>query len=384
MQLIAKTLAGLEEVLENEIRELGGENIVRLKRAVQFEGDLKLLYRANYELRTAVRILQPIAKLKVRNEHELYQEIQTINWQNYMHVRDTLAIDAAVASPNFNHSKYVALKTKDAIVDQFRDAFGRRPSVDINNPHLRINIHIGGETCTVSLDSSGDSLHKRKYRVSNTPAPLSEVLAAGMIKLSGWQADCDFIDPMCGSGTLLIEAAMIAYNVPAQLLRQKFGFMKWENFDRSLWRQVKQEARKRQKAFKHKILGFDLDMEAVKACRNNIREIKLDGRVRVAQKDFADLNMEENNGGIMIMNPPYGERLEEDNINAFYTMIGDTMKKGFPGFDVWIISSNFGALKNIGLRTSRKIPLFNGSLDCKFQKYEMYRGTRKVKNEKQD
>ncbi len=379
MQLVAKTLAGLEGVLEKEILDLGGTNIVPLKRAVQFEGDLQLLYRANYELRTAIRILKPIANFTVRNEHELYRQVQTINWEDFMSLRDTLAIDAAIASPNFNHSKYVAQKTKDAIVDQFREKTGRRPDVDVNNPFLRINVHIGGTECTIALDSSGDSLHKRNYRLAQTSAPLSEVLAAGMLKLAGWNADRDFVDPMCGSGTILIEAAMMAYNVPAQIMRKDFAFMNWEDFDARLWRQVKQDARKKQRAFRYKLLGSDLDPEAIKTTRTNLQAVRLDNKVKLQLTDFADLELEENNGGLMIINPPYGERLEEDNINALYTMMGDRMKHAFTGFDAWVISSNFEAFKNLGLRTSRKIPLFNGSLECKFQHYELYKGSRKKK-----
>lgn len=365
--------------MEKEIASLGGENIVSLKRAVQFEGNLEVLYRANYELRTAVRVLKPIAKFNVRDEHELYQKIQTINWEEFMSIRDTLAIDAAVSSPHFNHSKYVALKTKDAIVDQFRAKSGRRPSVDINNPFLRINIHIGGSECTVALDSSGDSLHKRNYRVAQTSAPLSEVLAAGMLKLAGWKADRDFVDPMCGSGTILIEAAMMAYNIPAQVLRKDFCFMNWPDFDARLWRQVKQEARKKQRAFRYKLMGSDIDLEAIKASRTNVKTIRLDGKIRLERKDFADLELEENDGGLLIINPPYGERLEEENINGLYSMMGDKLKKTFTGFDAWILSSNFDAFKHIGLRTSKKIPLINGSLDCKFQHYELYQGSRKKK-----
>lgn len=379
MQLVAKTLAGLEAVLEKEIRDLGGTEIVPLKRAVQFEGGLELLYRANYELRTAVRVLKPIATFPVKNEHELYRQVQRINWEDYMSIRDTLAIDAAVASPHFNHSKYVALKTKDAIVDQFRNKTGRRPSVDINNPFLRINIHIGGSECTVALDSSGDSLHKRNYRQVQTAAPLSEVLAAGMLKLAGWKADRDFVDPMCGSGTILIEAAMMAYNIPAQIQRKDFGFINWPDFDARLWREVKQNARKKQRAFPFRLMGFDLDPEAIKASRTNCKTLRLDGKIKLEHKDFAELELEENNGGLMIMNPPYGERLEESNINAMYEMIGDRLKQQFAGFDAWVISSNFDAFKHLGLRTSRKIPLFNGSLECKFQHYELYKGSRKKK-----
>lgn len=379
MQFIAKTFAGLETVLQNEIEKLGAENINLLKRAVSFEGDLELLYRANYELRTALRILQPIAQFEVRNENELYESIKSIDWSKYMSHRDTLAIDAVVNSSNFNHTNYVALKSKDAIVDQFRESFGRRPSIDVDDPTLRINIHIGGTTCNVSLDSTGDSLHKRKYRVVSTVAPISEVLAAGMIQLSGWKFDRNFIDPMCGSGTIIIEAAMIACNIAPQVLRKEFAFMKWPNFDKSLLRRIKSDARLRQRPFAFKILGFDKDEEAISACRRNIQEIiALQGKIKVEQANFETLEPIPEKG-LLMMNPPYDERLAEENIKELYGNIGTRMKHFYAGYEAWIISANFGALKNVGLRPSKKIPLFNGPLECKFQKYEMYEGSKKGK-----
>lgn len=376
MQFIAKTMAGLEPVLQSELEALGAENIIILKRAVSFEGDLALMYRANYELRTALRILQPIAQFEVRNEDDLYRRVKSIDWSKYMSHRDTLAIDAVVSSQYFNHTNYVALKSKDAIVDQFREKFGSRPDVDVIDPTLRINIHIGKSTCNVSLDSSGDSLHKRKYRIMSTVAPINEVLAAGMVQLSEWKFDRNFIDPMCGSGTIIIEAAMLAYNIPPQVLRKDFAFMKWPSFDRNLWRSIKSDARKNQRDFKFQIIGADKDVEALKACRENLREINLQDEIKVSQADFktADPIPEK---GLLMMNPPYDERLEEHDIKALYGEIGTRMKHFYAGYEAWIISANFGALKNVGLRPSRKIPLFNGPLECKFQKYEMYEGSKK-------
>ena len=378
MQYIAKTMAGLEPVLQNELQALGAENIIILKRAVSFEGDLALLYRANYELRTALRILQPIAQFEVRDEHDLYKRVKSINWSDYMGHQNTLAIDAVVSSQYFNHTNYVALKSKDAIVDQFREKFGRRPDVDVNNPDVRINIHIGKTTCSVSLDSSGDSLHKRKYRVMSTLAPINEVLAAGMVQLSEWTFDRNFIDPMCGSGTIIIEAAMLAYNIPPQVLRKEFAFMKWPDFDRNLWRNIKSDARKNQRDFAYKIIGFDKSVEALKACRENLREINLQEQVKVAEADFKTATPLPEKG-ILMMNPPYDERLEEDDIKALYGEIGTRMKHFYAGYEAWIISANFDALKNVGLRPSKKIQLFNGPLPCKFQKYEMYEGSKKGK-----
>ena len=378
MQLTATTLTGLEEVLAKELEQLGAEDIQIKKRAVEFKGDKKLLYRANYELRTAIRVLVPIKRFKARDENQLYQNILQINWRDYLSSKGSLAIDAATRSDFFKHSKYAALKSKDAIVDQFRKKYGRRPDVDLTNPDLRINLHIFQDNCTVSLDSSGDSLHKRGYRTETVDAPLSEVLAAGIIMLTGWQCDGNFVDPMCGSGTNLIEAAMYAYNVPAQLNRKSFGFMKWSDFDKALFEQVKQEAQENIREFKHKILGFDKDFKAVRITEWNIISAKMDGKVEVSRKPFERLKAPEEKG-IMIINPPYELRLVTGDINGLYKMIGDQLKNEFKGFEAWIISSNFQALKNVGLRPSKKIVLQNGPLECKLQKYELYEGSKKVK-----
>ena len=377
MKLIAKTLHGFEALLAEELSELGASQIHVLKRAVAFEGDQALLYRANYLLRTAIRIIKPIYHFTAFNERELYRGIQEIDWSKYMDVDDTLAIDALCSSEFFQHSKYVALKSKDAIVDQFRNNTGRRPNVELREPNLRINIRIWNEEVTVSLDSSNDSLHRRGYRKKTEEAPISEVLAAGLILLTGWKGDCTFIDPMCGSGTILIEAAMIAQNIPAQYFRDSFGFQGWKDFDEELWNTIVRKANKNRKVLTHPILGFDISYRAIQTAKLNIRAAKMEGQIQLEQKAFQDLTPTDDEGGIIVTNPPYDERLREGNIVELYKSIGDQLKTYFAGFNAWILSANLPALKRVGLRPSRKINLFNGALACKFQCFELYKGTRK-------
>ncbi|MCR9289527.1 MAG: THUMP domain-containing protein [Bacteroidetes bacterium] len=379
MKFVAKTIFGLEDILAGELKALGAENIQKLTRAVQFEGDMKLLYRANLELRTALRILYPFRTFKTKHESHFYKKMRETDWSKYMQLTDTFAIDGHTQSKYITHSKFLALKAKDAIVDQFRDNTGDRPNVNVKSPTMRLNVHISYENlCTLSWDSSGDSLHKRGYRSVTGEAPINEVLAAGMIFLSGWEKDCAFIDPMCGSGTLLIEAAMIAKNMPPQLNRRGFGFQNWSNYDDKLWRDVVSEAKRNIKDFELPIIGYDIDSESVRIAQNNIMNARLRGDVLVETKDFRNLTTDLEKGMLM-MNPPYDERLEIDDINAFYKRIGDQMKKEFSGWNAWIISSNIPALKRVGLKPSRRIALFNGSLECKFYKFEMYRGSKKAK-----
>lgn len=376
MKLIAKTLAGLEEVLASELKALNAQKIQVLKRAVSFEGDKALMYRANLELRTALRILMPVKTCFVSNEGQLYNAVQQIDWSQYMGIKDTLAIDATTNSEFFTHSKYVALKSKDAIVDRFRREKGRRPSVDVYNPTLRINIHIFKKECTISLDASGESLHKRGYRVDSVDAPINEVLAAGLIQLSGWKKDRCFIDPMCGSGTILIEAATWACNRPPQLNRTRFGFKKWKDYDQELWEKVQEEAKAKIKPFGYGLYGFDKDFKSRRTAQHNAAAAGLEEIVSIERKPFEKLEAPETEG-VIIMNPPYDERLVKDDIEAFYTMIGDRLKQAFSGYDAWVISSNMDALKSIGLRASKKIALFNGALECKFQHYELYSGSKR-------
>ncbi len=375
-QYIAKTFQGLEEILAEELRTLGAAEIKILKRAVSFRGDRKLLYRANLELRTALRILWPIAQFRARHESGLYAKIKKIDWSEYLTEKGSLAVDGITHSRFFRHSKYVALKTKDAVVDQFRERTGRRPNVNLVVPDVRINVHINEDQCTVALDSSNDSLHRRAYRKETLDAPINEVLAAGMLMLSGWRGECPFIDPMCGSGTLLIEAAFLARRMPPQWLRRDFGFLRWPDFDAALWQQVRDEAESRFVDCEFPILGFDKDFKAVRVAERNMMSAELEEMVKIERRPFERLSLELENG-LLMFNPPYDERLRSDDIGGLYEMIGDRLKSDFPGFEAWMISSNFEAMKRIGLRPSRKIKLFNGALECRLLKFELYAGSRK-------
>ncbi len=369
-------MQGLEEALADEIRQLGGTNVNVLKRAVECEGDKKLLYRANLELRTALRVLVHLQDFTAKNTEELYRKTKRIPWSDYLSVDKTFAIDATASSDIFRHSKYAALKVKDAIADYFRNKTGRRPDVNTEFPHLRINLHIHHDQCSLSLDSSGDSLHKRGYRANTLEAPINEVLAAGMILLTGWRSECTFVDPMCGSGTLLIEAALIATNTPPQLHRESFGFMRWRDFNANLWEAVVEEAKAQIRPLSHPVLGFDKDLRAVRVSAQNIFSAHLEGKGVRVEKTALEKLAPPPPPGIVVTNPPYDERLKEAEIEAFYKMIGDRLKQAFAGYEAWLISSNEGALKHIGLRASKKITLYNGALACKFQKYELYEGSR--------
>lgn len=374
---IAKTLSGLEPALAAELKSIGATGVRELKRAVAFDGDLRMLYRCNYELRTALRVLVPIHSFPAYNEKNLYEGIREIDWSQYMSVNDTLAVDAITQGEVFRHSQYVGLLTKDAIVDQFRDRFQRRPNVNIAAPVLRINIHIQGTHCDVSLDASGDSLHRRNYRRDTVEAPLNEVLAAGMILLSGWNGKSDFVDPMCGSGTLPIEAAMIATRTPPQIKRESFGFFRWPDFNRKLWQEVKKEADDRIQSPEFQIFASDKDNRARNATSINAMSASLENVIHTDKTAFEKLDPP-GPAGVLITNPPYDERLKMDDIVAFYKSIGDRLKKHWTGWDAWLISSNRDALKHVGLRPSRKITLFNGALECSFQKFELYEGTKEV------
>lgn len=372
---MAKTQFGLEEVLVKELELVGAEEVEKHNRAVSFKGDMGMLYRANLCLRTALRVLVPIANFRARNEQQLYNGIQKINWSDYLDKDGRLAVRTSLKTDFFKHSHYVSLKTKDAIVDQFRDQFGVRPSVDLTYPDLSIDIHIAEDEVRVSLDSSGDSLHKRGYRTDSTLAPINEVTAAGMIMLTGWDGTGNYVDPMCGSGTLLIEAAMIARRIPPNLNRHQFGFERWPDFEERILKKERQEAQKQIRPLTATISGSDKTYKAIEITRENLRRAGLENDVKVSNLRFEECKAPEG-GGIMIINPPYGERLPIEEISAFYKMMGDVMKKEFEGYDVWIISSNADAIKRVGLAPSKKFKLFNGALECKYYKYEIYKGTR--------
>lgn len=375
--MVAKTFYGLEEVLARELKELGAENIELQNRAISFTGDQALLYRSNLCLRSALRILKPLQKFTSRNEWDLYNGAQKIDWSRYCDADSTIAVSAVVNSPHFTHSQYVSQKIKDAVVDQFRTLCGRRPSVDVLNPTLRLHVYISDETCTLSLDSSGDSLHKRGYRLEGRDAPLNEALAAGLILLTGWHGQSNFIDPMCGSGTLVIEAAMIAYNIPPGLNRD-FGFMRWKDFDGQLWERVRQNASEKIADFKHQIIGSDISREAIALARKTLERAHLSGKINLAVTPF-ETQRPPSSGGVLVMNPPYGERMKKADIVEFYKMIGDHLKQHYTGYDAWILSANREAIKHLGLRPSKTVTVFNGGLECKFQKFTLYKGSRKSK-----
>ena len=375
-EMIAKTYHGLEDILAKELLQLGAKNIQTLRRAVKFKGDLGFMYKANLSLRTAVRIIKPIKTFVVRNDEELYKELRNIDWEDYMTIDDKFAVDSFVNSPHFNHSLYVALKTKDAVVDQFRDKCGMRPDVDLDHPNLRINIHINKETCTVSLDSSGKSLHKRGYRIETNDAPISEALAAGLILLSGWDKKSIFVDGMCGSGTFLIEAAMISSNIPANINRAHFSFQDWPDFDEELWTLIRESQLKRSKDCFGKIIGYDLDPHTVESAKKNIENAGLNEYIDIYCANFFDTHKPEGPTHL-VFNPPYGVRLQGD-IPQMYESIGNTLKKNYSGAEAWFLSSHMEGLKHVGLRSSRKIEIYQAKLECRFVKYEMYNGSKKL------
>ena len=376
-KMVAKTLFGMEELLAQELRQLGASSIEIGTRNVSFEGDTGFLYKANLCCRTAIKILKPITAFNIFTEEDLYKKIYEMPWENYMDVKGTLAVNATVFSEVFTHSQYIALKTKDAVVDRFRDREGARPDVDLDHPTLRINVHIDRNICTVSLDSSGESLHKRGYKVESTLAPINEVLAAGMLLLSGWQGQCDFLDPMCGSGTILAEAAMIACNIPPNLNREEFGFETWPDFDVDLYEKIEEAALKKVRDFPHKIYGFDTDAVAIKKAKENIKSANLQDFIEVRQQDFFESEKEGDKPLYIVFNPPYDERISVKDIETFYSSIGNTLKRGYPGSQAWMITSNMEALKFVGLRPSKKIKLFNGKLEARLVRYEMYEGSRR-------
>lgn len=379
--MIAKTMQGMEEILAEELRELGATDIELLSRAVSFRGDMRTLYRANYTCRTALAILKPFAEFEANSTDELYKKCFDIKWEKIMDLDSTFMIDSSTSGEIFTHSYYAALKTKDAIADRFRKYFGRRPSINTDNADYKFNLHIRDNHVTLLMNSSGDSLHKRGYRQGVGIAPINEVLAAGMLKLSGWKCDCNFMDPMCGSGTMLIEAAMLANNIPAQYYRhQGFGFMKWKEFNLGEWKRVKLEEDRKigSNDFDYEIWGNDIDMNVLEQCEKNLQFTKLHKDVMLYNGSFE--NQEPPEGRTLIVtNPPYGERIKIEDLNLMYEQLGNTFKNLYgENCEVWLITSDFEAMKHIGLKPSRKIPLLNGSLDCRFLQFKLYEGSKKA------
>ncbi len=373
----ATTFHGLEDVLVNELMKLGARDIVPFKRGVSFTGDKGFMYKANLCLRTALKVLVPIYSFTANNEYELYDKMKEYEWEELLNTDDTLAINATVNSDEFNHSLYVSQKTKDAICDRFVDKFDVRPNVDLDKPTVRIYVHIFRNQVNVSLDSSGDSLFKRGYRVDIDTAPMKEVLAAGMVLLSNWQPHLPLIDGMCGSGTLGIEAALYANNIPPGVFREEFGFMKWHDYDKALWDTIYESTINRIKDDMPSIISSDIDIVPLEMAKRNGAVAKVDDVIQYEHISFFDL-MPTRPHGTILLNPPYDERIKMEDTNAFYKQIGDKLKKDFGGWTCWIISSNMEAIKSIGLHPSKKMTLFNASLECKLLKYEMYSGSKKA------
>ncbi len=377
-ELLATTLFGLEDVLAEELELIGAKSVTVQNRAVSFEGDKAMMYRANFHLRTALRVLKPMDSFPARNEDDIYKAIKELEWEKVIGVHDLIAVDTVLVSDEYRHSGFVSQRVKDGIVDRFRERTGRRPSVDLKNPNLRINIHLNDTRCSVSLDSSGDSLHKRGYRTQPFKAPLNEVLAAGMILLSGWDPTKPFLNPMCGSGTLCIEAGLIAKGVPGGIYRNSFGFQAWKDYEPELFESIRRE-RFLEVHDDFQIHASDISFPAIRAAQQNLATSGLLGKIKLEKSSFQkwDTGLKE---GLIIMNPPYGERLDDSNLDELYRDIGDTLKRDYTGFQAWVLSGNPQALKHLALKPGKKKALFNGPIQCKYHFYDLYAGSRKIVN----
>ena len=371
-EMIAKTFQGLEEVLAEELTVLGANDVQIGRRMVSFTGDKRMMYKANFCLRTAIRILKPIKHFTAKNADEVYEQIQSIRWEDFMDENKTFAIDAVVFSEEFRHSKFVSYKVKDAIVDYFREKTGKRPSVRISKPDVMLNIHIAETTCTLSLDSSGESLHRRGYRQEAVEAPLNEVLAAGMILMTGWRGECDLIDPMCGSGTIPVEAALIARNIAPGVFRKGFAFEKWVDFDAEMFDELYNDD-SQEKEFDHKIYGYDNNPKANEIATHNVKAAGVSKDIILKLQPFQQFEQPKEKS-IIITNPPYGERISTNDLLGLYQMVGERLKHAFVGNEAWVLSYREECFDQIGLKASAKIPLFNGPLECEFRKYEIFDG----------
>ncbi len=370
--MIAKTFQGLEQILAEELTALGANNIQVGRRMVSYTGDKELLYRSNFQLRTAIRVLKPIKHFRATSADEVYEAIKAIDWTEYLSNETTFAVDSVVYSTEFRHSKFVAYKVKDAIVDQFREKTGNRPNIRVSNPDLQLHIHIAEYDCTLSLDSSGESLHRRGYRQEAVEAPLNEVLAAGIILMTGWRGETDFIDPMCGSGTLPIEATLIARNMAPGLFRKGYAFEKWSDFDAELFENIYNDD-SQERPFEHHVYGYDNNRKAVEIATNNVKAAGLTGDITIQFQDFKDFTQPAEKS-IMVTNPPYGERIKPEDLLGLYKMIGGQFKHQFVDNEAWVLSYREECFDAIGLKASLKVPLYNGALECEVRKYQMFSG----------
>lgn len=375
-EMIAKTFQGLEEILATELTALGANDVQIGRRMVSFSGDKEMMYKANFCLRTAIRILKPIKHFKAMDADEVYQKIQEVHWEDFLSTEKTFAVEPTIFSQEFRHSRFVAYKVKDAIVDYFREKTGNRPGVRVNNPDVLINIHIAENDCTLSLDSSGESLHRRGYRQEAVEAPLNEVLAAGMIMMTGWKGECDLIDPMCGSGTIPIEAALIAKNIAPGIFRKGYAFEKWPDFDADLLDKIYNDD-SQEREFKHKIYGYDNNPAANVIATNNVKAAGLSKDIVLKLQAFQQFEQPAEKA-IIITNPPYGERISTNDLLGLYQAIGERLKHAFVGNEAWILSYRDECFDQIGLKATQRIPLMNGALECQFRQYEIFDGKYKA------
>ncbi len=380
--MIAKTFQGLEEVLAQELTALGANDVQIGRRMVSFTGDKEMMYRANFALRTAIRVLKPIKHFEAKDADEVYEQVKAIPWEDYLDTNRSFAVDAVVYSEEFRHSMFVSYRVKDAIVDYFREKTGKRPNVRINKPDILLNIHIAQTTCTLSLDSSGESLHRRGYRQEAVEAPLNEVLAAGMLLLTGWHGECDLIDPMCGSGTIPIEAALIARNIAPGVFRQGYAFEKWPDFDADLFETIYNDD-SQERPFNHKIYAYDNSPKAIAIAARNIKAAGVAKDITLKQQPFQQFERPAQRA-IIVTNPPYGERISANDLLGLYAMIGERLKHEFTGNTAWILSYREECFEQIGLKPSTRIPLYNGALECEFRKYEIFEGRYREFREKGD
>ncbi|WP_317898525.1 THUMP domain-containing class I SAM-dependent RNA methyltransferase [Aurantibacillus circumpalustris] len=371
------TFFGLEEILAKELLQLGGKDITEFKRGVSVVGDIGFLYKANLCLHTALKVIVPIAKFEANNEQELYDNIKLIDWERFISNSDTLMVESVLNSENFTHSQFVSQKVKDGIVDRFRDKTGSRPDVDLLHPAFKLYVHIYKNEVSLNIDSSGDPLYKRGYRSDINEAPMKEVLAAGLVKLSGWEKHHLLVDGMCGAGTIAIEAALWANNIPPGYYRNEFGFMRWRNFDEKTYDTIYESSINKIRNDKVEIIANDIDFPTLKKAKINTKNAKVDDVITCTQESFFDITPPRQ-AGVVILNPPYGERIPVAEIENLYKEIGNKLKKDFKGFNAWIITSSPEAIKSIGLRPSRRIHVFNGSLECRYLKFELYDGSKKA------
>ena len=379
-KMIAKTFYGFEEILSEELLKLGAQKIIKGNRNVSFYGDKGFMYKSNISLRTALKIIKPIKEFKFKDIDEYYKKIYEIKWEDYLDFNSSFLINSVVFNSKiFNNSKFTSLKAKDAIVDRFRNKFKNRPSINSFNPELKIEIHVNRNFCTISLDSSGESLHKRGYKKYNSAAPLNEVLAAGIILMSAWDKKSDLLDPMCGTGTFLIEAAMIARNIAPNLNRLAFAFEKWKDWDNELFETIEESVKSKEIEFEHKLYGFDISSAMIKKAEKNIEISGLGVDIEIVKKDFLTSIKTDNEKLHVLINPPYDKRISAD-VNQLYKKIGDTLKNNYLYSDVWIITANLEAIKSIGLKFSKKIKLFNANLESRLLNYKIYPGSKKHKD----